>query len=114
MRDDREDLTAQRERVRTARAALAEAVDGLEHACRGDAGLREVASAAREVGRTLASRAKRPPPVDTGALLGGVSAAQRSATRSDAWDCAVRRVRDAESALDLAVYDLATARGEDG
>lgn len=113
-RTDREDTAAQAERVAAARLRLREALEGVLAQCGGHADLAAVAGEARSLVRALTSRAKRPPPVDAALFFGQVSAAQRAAVRSDDFDGAVRSVRDAEAALDLAVYDLATARGEDG
>ncbi|MEJ5869317.1 hypothetical protein WDV85_16400 [Pseudokineococcus sp. 5B2Z-1] len=129
-RTDREDLSAQEAAVAAAREGLRDAVEDLARASeeearpRGaggrpvtgpgtDPSLAAVAAEARDLARALRSRARRPPAADTAPLAGAVSAAQREAARSDAWDDAVRAVREAESALDAAVVDLASARGED-
>ena len=114
LRPDREDTSAQIDRVAAARDRLREALEGVVAHCGGQGDLDEVRSEARFVVRALGSRAKRPPPVDVAPFFGEVSAAQRKAVRSDEFDAAVRAVRDAESELDLAVDDLATARGDDG
>ncbi|WP_298804442.1 hypothetical protein [uncultured Pseudokineococcus sp.] len=137
-RTDREDLSAQEAAVAAARDGLRDAVEDLARASdeearpRGaggrpgtgtgtgsnggtgtDPSLAAVAAEARDLARALRSRARRPPAADTAPLAGAVSAAQREAARSDAWDDAARAVREAESALDAAVVDLASARGED-
>lgn len=117
-RADREDVSAQEEALAGARAALAAAAAGLAEASRtegrgGDERLADVAQEAASLGRALRSRARRPPAPDTVPLAGAVSAAQREAARSDAWDEAVRAVREAEADLDVAALDLAAARGED-
>lgn len=114
LRPDREDTTAQAERVLVARAALRDALDGVVEQCRGHADLAGVTGEARDLARALTSRAKRPPPVAAAPFFGQVSAAHRTAVRPDEFDAAVRRVRDAEAELDLALYDLTTARGDDG
>lgn len=113
-REDREDTRRQVERVEAAREELLDAVNRLLELSRREADLADVAEAARALARALASRARRPAAVDTAELLGKVSAAERAAIRCDAWDDAVRTLRHAETALDLALYDLSTARGEDG
>lgn len=118
-RPDREDLSAQEEALAAARSGLREAVEDLERVSRAEAGggrderMAAVAAEARDLSRVLRSRARRPPAVDTVALAGAVSAAERAAARSDAWDEAVRGVRDAEAHLDAAALDLESARGED-
>lgn len=114
LRSDREDLTAQHARVARAREEFADALTRLaDHARR--AGLGDVAEECRALVRVLGSRAKRPPAVDTAAWLGALSAARRH--RDDypwEYDAAEAHARDAERLLDTAVYDLHTARGEDG
>ncbi|MEJ5889314.1 hypothetical protein WDZ16_12650 [Pseudokineococcus marinus] len=131
-RTDREDLSAQEAAVAAARDGLRDAVEDLARASEDEArprgadgrpatgrgggadpSLAAVAAEARDLARALRSRARRPPAADTAPLAGAVSAAQREAARSDAWDDAARAVREAESALDAAVVDLASARGED-
>lgn len=84
MRPDREDVAAQRTAVHAARADLRDA-------------LAEVSLEAAFAARTAGSAAKHPPPIDL-----------------DRYIAAHRRVLAAEQALDLAVYDLRTASGEDG
>lgn len=110
----KEDLSAQRERVAQARAGFADALAALERACREAPDLAPVAVECRALQRVLGSKAKRPPMVDTAEWAGAVSAARRTAVRSDAWDHAVREAQEAERLLDTAVYDLRTAGGEDG
>jgi hypothetical protein len=111
---DKEDLSAQRERVTEAKADFADALRALEQACREAPDLAPVAAECRALQCVLGSKAKRPPAVDTAAWAGAVSAARRTAVRSDAWDDAVRAAQGAEQRLDTAVYDLRTAGGEDG
>lgn len=83
MRPDREDLTAQHERLMAARRVLADALTAL-------------AIEGTVAARRLHSTAKRLPEPDMPAVYG-----------------AVARVRDAENGLDMARADLATAGGTD-
>jgi len=118
-RPDREDVSAQEAALAAAREALAAAAEDLaavsrsEARGRADDRLAAVAEEADVLRRALRSRARRPPAPDTAPLAGAVSSAEREAARSDAWDDAVRAVRGAEADLDVAVVDLAAARGED-
>jgi len=118
-RPDREDVSGQEAALAAARTALAAAAQELAAVTRTEAGgraddrLSAVAEEADALRRALRSRARRPPPPDTAPLAGAVSAAEREAARSDEWDDAVRAVRGAEADLDVAVVDLAAARGED-
>lgn len=113
LRGDRENTSAQTAALREARERFSDALDGVITACRADAGVAEVAQESRLLVRSLRSAAKRPPPVDTTAWAGAVSAATRAAARSDEWDEAVARARAAETAMDLAALDLYSAQGGD-
>lgn len=113
LRPDREDVSAQLERLAQARADYAVALERVLAECAGDSGLAEVAAETQVLLRRLRSTAKRPPALDTAAWAGAVSAATRAAARADAWDQAVAEARAAETAVDLAALDVHTARGGD-
>jgi hypothetical protein len=113
LRTDREDVTAQQQALDAARSTWREALATLARVAARE-GLSGVAEEAEDVARALGSRAKRPSAVDGAALAGEVSAARRHAVLSDEFDQAADAARDAETAVDLAVHDLATASGADG
>lgn len=113
-RHDREDVTAQREAVTTARATFAELLLDLAFLAAKE-GAGDVDAESRALAKTLTSKAKRPPAVDSAAWLGALSAARRHHDAySTEYDVAEQRARDAERALDTALIDLHTASGGGG
>ncbi len=112
-RSDREDVSEQLVAVADARSTWAATLRDLAHLADREGVTAEVGHEAHVLARVLDSRAKRPTIPDATALAGAISAAERVATLDADWDAAVAAAREAERAHDLALHDLATARGED-